>query len=88
MSCSSKVSRTFEYLCIFRADEKIQAKWLRAAEKNKEKVEANCTGFSAKLSSLVLGQWKFYALSGKWKFQYWQLLAGAWQKSTNVFLNP
>ena len=36
MSRSDKVSRTFEFLRVFRA-----------AEKNKEKVEANCTGFSA-----------------------------------------
>jgi hypothetical protein len=37
MSRSGKVSRTFELLPVFGA-----------AEKNKEKVEANCTGFSAK----------------------------------------
>ena len=43
MSRSGKVSRTFEFLCVFGAAEKIQG----AAEKNKEKVEANCTGFSA-----------------------------------------
>ena len=36
MSRSGKVSRTFEFLRVFGA-----------AEKNKEKVEANCTGFSA-----------------------------------------
>ena len=48
MSRSGNLSRTFEFLCIFGAAEKIQAKvFLRAAEKNKEKVEANCTGFSA-----------------------------------------
>ena len=46
MSRSSKVSRTFEFLRVFGAAEKIQAKvFKRAAEKNKEKVEANCTGF-------------------------------------------
>jgi hypothetical protein len=43
MSRSTKVSRTFEFLRIFGATEKSQG----AAEKNKEKVEANCTGFSA-----------------------------------------
>ena len=43
MSRSSKVSRTFEFLRIFGATEKSQG----APEKNKEKVEANCTGFSA-----------------------------------------
>ena len=36
MSRSGKVSRTFEFLCVFGA-----------AEKNKQNVEANCTGFSA-----------------------------------------
>ena len=46
MSCSGKVSKTFEFLRVFGAAEKIQAS-LRAAEKSKEKVEANCTGFSA-----------------------------------------
>ena len=35
--------RTFDLLCIFGAAEKSQ----EAAEKIKEKVEANCTGFSA-----------------------------------------
>ena len=44
MSRSGKVSRTFEFLLIFGAAEKSPG----AAEKNKEKVEANCTGFSAK----------------------------------------
>ena len=34
--------RTFEFLCIFGAAEKRQG----VAEENKEKVEANCTGFS------------------------------------------
>ena len=47
MSCFGKVSRTFEFLRLFGAAEKIQAKVQGAAEKNKEKVEANCTGFSA-----------------------------------------
>ena len=36
MSGSGKVSRTFEFLPVFGA-----------AEKNEERVEANCTGFSA-----------------------------------------
>ena len=43
MSCSGKVWRTFEFWRVFGAAEKSQG----AAEKNKEKVEANCTGFSA-----------------------------------------
>ena len=47
MSQSGKVSRTFEFLGVFGAAEKIQEKSFRADEKNKEKVEANCTGFSA-----------------------------------------
>ena len=37
--------RIFEFLCDFGAAEKSQG----AAEKNKENVEANCTGFSAEL---------------------------------------
>ena len=36
MSRSDKVSRTFEFFCVFGAVEKSQG----AAEKNKEKVEA------------------------------------------------
>ena len=43
MSCSSKVSWTFELL----HDVENPSKSLRAAEKSQEKVEANCTGFSA-----------------------------------------
>jgi hypothetical protein len=43
MSPSGKVWKTFEFLRVLGAAEKIQG----AAEKNKEKVEANCTGFSA-----------------------------------------
>ena len=43
MSCSGKVSRTFEFLHIFGFAEKSPSKILRAAEKNKEKVAANCT---------------------------------------------
>ena len=42
MSCSGKVSRTFEFLRVFGAAEKS----LRAAEESKEKVESNYTGFS------------------------------------------
>ena len=56
---SRKVSRTFEFLHVFGAAEKILAK-LRAAEKsqgssekNKEEVEANCTGFSAEFQNLL-----------------------------------
>ena len=43
MSCSGKVSRTFEFFRVYRAAEKSQG----AAEKNEEKVEVNCTCFSA-----------------------------------------
>ena len=43
MSRSGKVLRTFEFLRVFGAAEKSEG----AAEKNKEKVEDNCTGFSA-----------------------------------------
>ena len=41
MSHSGKVSRTFEFLCIFGGAEKSQG----AAEKNKEKVEAKVRSF-------------------------------------------
>ena len=54
MSCSSKVSRTFEFLFVFLSCWENPSKTLRAAEKsqgvaekNKEIVEANCTDFSA-----------------------------------------
>ena len=50
MSRSRKVSRTFEFLRIFGAAEKSQG----AAEKNTEKVEATCTGFSVEF--FVLSQ--------------------------------
>ena len=40
MSCSINVSRTFEFFRAFGVAEEIQGKILRAAEKNKEKVEA------------------------------------------------
>ena len=43
MSRSCKVSRTFEFLQVFGVAEQSQG----AAEKNKEKVEANDTCFSA-----------------------------------------
>ena len=43
MSRSSKVLRTFEFLELLRKSKQS----LRAAEKSQEKVEANCTGFSA-----------------------------------------
>ena len=42
MSRSGKLSKTFEFLLIFFSSQE-------AAEKNKEKVEANCTGFSAEV---------------------------------------
>ena len=48
MSHSGKVLRKFEFLCIWSCWEN-PSKCLRATEKNKEKVEANCTGFSAEL---------------------------------------
>ena len=47
MSRSGKMLKTFEFLRVFKAAEKIQAKVLRAAEKNKDKAEVNYTGFSA-----------------------------------------
>ena len=46
MSRSGKVSRTFEFLCIFGAAEKIQVKFKSC----QEKFEANGSGFSAEFS--------------------------------------
>ena len=82
MSRSSKVLRTFEFLCVFGAAEKNPSKSLRAAEKsqgatekNKEKVKANCTGFSAEFfgSQSV----EMFCFARKQKFKCWQLLPGA-----------
>ena len=64
------MSRIYEFLPIFGA-----------AEKNEEKIEATCTGFSTEFfGSHVL----FYQ---KNKSSNFQLLAGAWQESTIFFLN-
>ena len=57
---------------IFARFLKLLSKSLRAAEKNKEKVEANCTGFSANFFGT-----QSVEMSGKQKFKCWQLLAGA-----------
>jgi hypothetical protein len=49
MSRSGKVSRTFAFLRVFGVKQSLRAagKSQGATEKNKEKVEANFTGFSA-----------------------------------------
>ena len=49
MSLSGKVLQTFNSFMRFWSCWENSSKSLRAAEKNKEKVEANCTGFSAEL---------------------------------------
>ena len=64
MSRYGKMLRTFEFLFVFGVAEKIQAKVSaeksqRAAEKNKEKVEAKCTGFSAEFFGSQSGKQKF-----------------------------
>ena len=46
MSRSTKVLRTFEFFACLKLLRKSKQS-LRAAEKSQEKVEANCTGFSA-----------------------------------------
>ena len=58
MSRSVKASKTFEFLRAFGAAEKSKG----AAEKNKEKIEAICTGFSAEFfgsQSVLPGKQKF-----------------------------
>ena len=85
MSRSGKVLRSFEFLHIFGAAEKIQAKFKSCWEKSR-KVEANDTGFSAEFfgSQSV----EMFCFARKTKIQmlttsFWSLL----QESTNVFLN-
>ena len=60
---------------------KLLSKSLKAAEKNKEKVEANCTGFSADFFGT-----QSVEMPGKQKFKCWQLLAGACYLSGSLFL--
>ena len=74
MSQFGKVVRTFGFLNVFGAAEKIQAKLWEllkksqgAAEENKEKVEAN--SLASQQSSLVLSQKKCSVLPGKQKFK-------------------
>ena len=54
MSCSSKVSRTFEFLRIFGAAKKIQAKVSELLRKIKKKLKL--TALASQQSSLVLSQ--------------------------------
>ena len=70
-----KVLRTFEFLRVFGAAEKIQAK-----------VEANSTGFLAEFFSSQSVE--MFCLPGKQKFKCQQLLAGAWHLWGSLFLNP
>ena len=71
-----------ENIWIFTRFLKLLSKSLRAAEKNKEKVEANCTGFSADFFGT-----QSVEMPGKQKFKCWQLLAGACFLSGYLFLN-
>ena len=75
MSHSGKVSRKFEFLRVFGAAKEKSRKNIGAAEKNKEKVEANCTGFSAEFfgSQSV----EMFCFARKTKIQMLTILAGA-----------
>ena len=58
MSHFGKVSKTFEFLRVFRAEH--PSKSLRVAEKNKENVEANCTALASQPSFwFSVTQWLF-----------------------------
>ena len=61
------------------------SKSLRAAEKNKEKVEANCTDFSAEFfgSHSV----EMFCFARKTKIQMLTTSAGAWYLLGSLFLN-
>ena len=65
MSHSGKVSRTFEFLHVFGAAEENPSKSLRGAEKNKEKVEANWSGFSAEFFGSQSVEMFFFAKENK-----------------------
>ena len=67
-----------------RAAEKSQG----PAEKNKEKVEATCTGFSAEFFGSQSVEMFCFARKTKNQMLTTSSLQGAWQESTNVFLNP
>ena len=67
---------------IFARFLKLLSKILRAAEKNKERVQANCIGFSADFFGTQLVE-----MPGKQKFKFWQLLVGACYLSGSLFLN-
>ena len=54
MSCSGKVLRTFEFLRVFRAAEKIQAKVYEMLRKIKKRLKL--TALASQQSSLVLSQ--------------------------------
>ena len=72
MSCWENPSKSS------RAAEKIQD----AAKKNNEKVEANCTGFSAEFFGSQLVEMFCFARKKN------NVDNGAGEKSTNAFLNP
>ena len=84
MSRSSKVSRTFEFLGIFGAAEKIQAKF-KSCWESREKVKANDTGFSAEFfgSHSV----EMFCFARKTKIQMLTTSAGAWYLLGSLFLN-
>ena len=71
MSGSGKCKDNLNFCAYYGAAEKNQAKKLGAAEKNKQKVKAICTGFSALVSQSVE-----FSFSGKTKIQMLTTFAG------------
>ena len=71
MSGSGKCKVNFNFCAHYGGAEKNQEKKLRAAEKNKEKIKAICTCFSALVSQSVE-----LSFSGKTKIQMLTFFAG------------
>ena len=86
MSRTSKVSRTFEFCFCFYSCWENLSKSLRAADKNKEKVEANRTGFSAEFfgSQSV----EMFCFARKTKIQMLTTSSQSLTRINNILLNP
>ena len=83
MSGSGKCKDNLNFLrALWSCWEKSRKK-LGAAEKNKEKVKAICTGFSVLVSQSVE-----FSFSGKTKIQMLTTFAGVWHCPSTTFLNP
>ena len=74
MSRSGKVSRIFEFFCVFEL--------LKKVKKN-----LKLMALASQQSSLVLSQYYGSVLPGKQKFN-WQFLDGVWHLLGSLFLNP